>query len=118
MVKLLLTIILLPLAFAAFGQSCSEMLSQAEQYYRDGQFEDIKPKLCKCFGITGSPGLMTSFRQAVERSVRNRTASKSRFVYSLMMADRDPELERLLKAERLAFNRYDGLRGYPGTSKR
>jgi hypothetical protein len=31
-----------------------------------------------------------------------------------MMADRDPELERLLKAERLAFNRYDGLRGYPG----
>ena len=57
---------------------------------------------------------MTSFRQPVERSVRNRTASKSRFVYSLMMADRDPELERLLKAERLAFNRYDGLRGYPG----
>ena len=30
------------------------------------------------------------------------------------MADRNPELERLLKAERLAFNRYDGLRGYPG----
>jgi hypothetical protein len=34
------------------------------------------------------------------------------------MADRDPELEHLLKAERLAFNRYDGLRGYRGTSKR
>ena len=30
------------------------------------------------------------------------------------MADRDPELEHLLKAERLAFERYDGLRGYPG----
>jgi hypothetical protein len=30
------------------------------------------------------------------------------------MADRDPELERLLKAERLAFERYDQLRGYPG----
>jgi hypothetical protein len=30
------------------------------------------------------------------------------------MADRDPELERLLKAERLAFERYDRLRGYPG----
>jgi hypothetical protein len=30
-----------------------------------------------------------------------------------MMADQDPELERLLKAERLAFEGYDGLRGYP-----
>jgi hypothetical protein len=30
------------------------------------------------------------------------------------MVDPDPELEHLLKAERLAFNRYDGLRGYPG----
>jgi hypothetical protein len=30
------------------------------------------------------------------------------------MADRDPELEHLLKAERFAFERYDGLRGYPG----
>jgi hypothetical protein len=30
------------------------------------------------------------------------------------MAAPDPELERLLKAERLAFERYDGLRGYPG----
>jgi hypothetical protein len=30
------------------------------------------------------------------------------------MADRNPELERLLKAERLAFDRYDRLRGYPG----
>jgi hypothetical protein len=26
----------------------------------------------------------------------------------------DLELERLLKAERLAFERYDRLRGYPG----
>ena len=26
----------------------------------------------------------------------------------------DPELERLLKAERLALERYDRLRGYPG----
>jgi hypothetical protein len=30
------------------------------------------------------------------------------------MAAPDPKLERLLKAERLAFERYDGLRGYPG----
>jgi hypothetical protein len=30
------------------------------------------------------------------------------------MADRDPELERLLRAERLAFERYERLRGYPG----
>ena len=30
------------------------------------------------------------------------------------MAAADPQLERLLRAERLAFERYDGLRGYPG----
>jgi hypothetical protein len=30
------------------------------------------------------------------------------------MAAPDPELERLLKAERLAFERYERLRGYPG----
>ena len=30
------------------------------------------------------------------------------------MAAPDPKLERLPKAERLAFERYDGLRGYPG----
>jgi hypothetical protein len=30
------------------------------------------------------------------------------------MADRDSKLDRLLKAERLAFERYDRLRGYPG----
>jgi hypothetical protein len=30
------------------------------------------------------------------------------------MAAADPKLERLLKAERLAFERYDRLRGYPG----
>jgi hypothetical protein len=30
-----------------------------------------------------------------------------------MMADQDPELERLLKAERLAFEGYDGFRGLP-----
>ena len=29
------------------------------------------------------------------------------------MAD-DPELDRLLRLERLAFERYDRLRGYPG----
>ena len=29
------------------------------------------------------------------------------------MADRDSELERLLKAERLAFERCDRLRGFP-----
>jgi hypothetical protein len=30
------------------------------------------------------------------------------------MADRDPALERLLKVERLASERYERLRGYPG----
>jgi hypothetical protein len=30
------------------------------------------------------------------------------------MAAADHNLERLLKAERLAFERYDRLRGYPG----
>jgi hypothetical protein len=30
------------------------------------------------------------------------------------MADDDPELKRLMKVERLAFERYDRLRGYPG----
>ena len=30
------------------------------------------------------------------------------------MAAPDPELGRLLKTERLAFERYDRLRGYPG----
>jgi hypothetical protein len=30
------------------------------------------------------------------------------------MAAADPKLERLLKAEREAFERYDRLRGYPG----
>jgi len=29
------------------------------------------------------------------------------------MTARDPKLERLLKAERLAFERYERLRGYP-----
>jgi hypothetical protein len=29
------------------------------------------------------------------------------------MADRDPELERLLKAERVTHERYELLRGYP-----
>jgi hypothetical protein len=35
--------------------------------------------------------------------------------FSVFMAERDaPELQRLLKAERLAFERYERLRGYPG----
>jgi hypothetical protein len=32
----------------------------------------------------------------------------------ILQAAPNPELERLLKAERLAFERYDRLRGYPG----
>jgi hypothetical protein len=32
----------------------------------------------------------------------------------MVAADPDPDLERLLKAERLAFERYDRLRDYPG----
>ena len=47
-------------------------------------------------------------------SVRNRTAAQSRFVRVSCVADPDPKLEHLLKAERLAFARYDRLRGYPG----
>ena len=35
-------------------------------------------------------------------------------MYASCVADPDPKLEHLLKAERLAFERYDGLRGYPG----
>jgi hypothetical protein len=46
-------------------------------------------------------------------SVRKWTATKSRFVYSPLMADQDLELERLLKAEHSAFERYERLRGYP-----
>jgi hypothetical protein len=34
------------------------------------------------------------------------------------MADRDPELERLLKVERLALERYERLRGYPADVRR
>ena len=34
-------------------------------------------------------------------------------MYSLSVADSDPELERLLKTERLAFERYERLRGFP-----
>jgi hypothetical protein len=30
------------------------------------------------------------------------------------MGEQDRELERMLKAERLAFERYEQLRGYPG----
>ena len=57
---------------------------------------------------------MTAVGQTVERSVRNRTASKSNFVRCLFMGEQDRELERMLKAERLAFERYEQLRGYPG----
>jgi hypothetical protein len=46
-------------------------------------------------------------------SVRKWTATKSRFVYSPLMTDQDLELERLLKAEHSAFERYERLRGYP-----
>ena len=35
-------------------------------------------------------------------------------MYYCFMDDRDHELARLLKAERVAFKRYDRLRGYPG----
>jgi hypothetical protein len=35
-------------------------------------------------------------------------------VYASCVAAADPKLERLLKAERLASERYDRLRGYPG----
>jgi hypothetical protein len=57
---------------------------------------------------------MTAVRQPV--SVPSGTGPHRKAVSCICfeMADRNPELERLLKAERLAFNRYDGLRGYPG----
>ena len=46
-------------------------------------------------------------------AVRGQTAAKSSFVYSPLMDDQDGELQRLLKAERLARERYERLRGYP-----
>jgi hypothetical protein len=57
---------------------------------------------------------MTAVRQPV--SVPSGTGLHRKAVSCICfeMADRDPELEHLLKAERLAFERYDGLRGYPG----
>jgi hypothetical protein len=42
------------------------------------------------------------------------TAAQSRFVCYVCVAELDLELERLLKAERLASERYERLRGYPG----
>lgn len=36
--------------FSANGQNCTELLSQAEQDFRDGRFLQIKQKLCQCFG--------------------------------------------------------------------
>jgi hypothetical protein len=63
-------------------------------------------------GVSARP--MTAVRQPV--SVPSGTGPHRKAVSCICfeMADRDPELEHLLKAERFAFERYDGLRGYPG----
>src|SRR5882724_7086631 len=63
------------------------------------------------YPISGKPHGKASARGC---SVRNRTATKGRFLVFPLMAAADPELERLLKAERLASERYERLRGYPG----
>jgi hypothetical protein len=47
-------------------------------------------------------------------SIPNLTAAQSRLVYASCVAAADPKLERLLKAECLASERYDRLRDYPG----
>jgi hypothetical protein len=62
---------------------------------------------------SGAARAVTAKASARGCSVWNRTATKSHFVYSLSVANPDPKLEGLLKAERLAFERYDRLRGYP-----
>jgi len=54
MLRLRLVFAVAFLTLVAQGQAppCSELLSKAEQAYRDGSFEDIQsPQLCKCFGI-------------------------------------------------------------------
>jgi hypothetical protein len=51
MAKHLLILILVLCSFITWGQGCTELLSKAEQDYRNGQFDSIKPKLCNCFGI-------------------------------------------------------------------
>jgi hypothetical protein len=47
----ILTVILFWLLHPVCAQSCTEKLSLAEQDYRDGKLQDVKSKLCKCFGI-------------------------------------------------------------------
>jgi hypothetical protein len=57
---------------------------------------------------------MTAVRQPVERSSGTGLHRKAVSCIQFKVAAPDPTLERLLKAERLAFERYDRLRGYPG----
>jgi hypothetical protein len=59
---------------------------------------------------------MTAVRQPVGVPSGTGPHRKAVSCICFEMADRDPELEHLLKAERLAFERYDRLRGYPGAS--
>ncbi|HTE24160.1 hypothetical protein [Flavitalea sp.] len=51
MPRLTLILLLSLLTPAVKGQECAELLSQAEQDYRNGLLEVIVPKICKCFGI-------------------------------------------------------------------
>jgi hypothetical protein len=50
-IKISIITCLLGISQVIAGQSCSELLSLAEENYRNGQFQEIKAKLCNCFGI-------------------------------------------------------------------
>ena len=55
------------------------------------------------------------FCHAMPMADSGQCLEEQRAKHSLLdMAAPDPELERLLKAERLAFERCERLRGYPG----
>jgi hypothetical protein len=49
--KLVPILIISMLSLEVSAQECAELLSQAEQNYRNGLLEDVVPKICKCFGI-------------------------------------------------------------------
>lgn len=52
--KILWIICMLGVSYAGQAQTCTDLLSLAEENYRNGQFEEIKAKLCQCFDIAVS----------------------------------------------------------------